>query len=227
MLIPHPEGDTVHIVYSQLRTPLSVTLEDAYLSEIPIAIRAAILRYQRWQDRQASLLGKMLLLRYLRLHDARFSQDKLQNLQYTSMGKPFLSGGPAFNISHSGELIVMATARIGSVGIDVEQIRAVKLEEFRTHVPEVDSFRQSLVEEDSYSSFFHHWTQKEAVAKACGTGLLKPIQSISVNDGKAFFAGITWYVEKISLCEEGYCCHLAMDRPLSSLTLEKVPCTAL
>lgn len=223
----HCSEAEVHISYSRLIAPLSVHLEGQYLGEMPRAIRRAILRYRRWQDRQATLLGKMLLLRSLQQHDSRTGRDKFQSLQHTPTGKPFIPGGPEFNISHSGEMIVLAMSRQGALGIDIEQIHAVNLEDFKTYVPEMAHFEHGIGSPGSFSLFFHLWTQKEAVAKACGLGLLAPLETIWVVDGKVNCNATAWYVKKIPIQTHGYCCHLAIDRQYCRITLEEVHCTAL
>jgi len=51
-------------------------------------------------------------------------------LKYRENGKPFLPGGPFFNISHSGRLALLAVSEDGDIGCDVEEIsRQVRNEE--------------------------------------------------------------------------------------------------
>ena len=97
---------------------------------MPSGIRASILRYKRWQDRQATLFGKLLLLRVLRMkfHDA--GMQKFQSLEITRYGKPFIPGGPEFSISHSGDAVVLAVTDAGAVGVDIEKIRTVNIEDY-------------------------------------------------------------------------------------------------
>ncbi|HEX6206277.1 MAG TPA: hypothetical protein VFZ29_10790 [Solirubrobacterales bacterium] len=69
-------------------------------------------------------------------------------------GKPRLAspaGGPAFNLSHSGSLALVAVGR-REVGVDVERIRAKR---------PVD--------------FYRHWGDREARVKCLGTGLTGPV----------------------------------------------------
>jgi 4'-phosphopantetheinyl transferase len=106
-----------------------------------------------------------------------------------SHGKPFLAGPddgpafPAFNVSHSGQIAVVAVTAGVPVGIDVEQIRAMPDADrlaaryFSPH--EHDQYR-ALVPEMRLSGFFRCWTRKEAFIKARGEGLSLPLGSFAV-----------------------------------------------
>lgn len=174
-------------------------------------MRSSILRYRRWQDRQATLLGKMLLWRALLQEDRQTGQEKFRSLQATRYGKPFIPGGPEFNISHSGEMVVLAVSRNGVVGIDIERIRTINLQDFFQHVPELLGCKNSNASE-ALPLFFELWTQKEALLKAAGTGLLASPDPIKIQEGQAQYAGSKWYIQRIPVREE-YLAHIATDRP--------------
>lgn len=103
---------------------------------------------------------------------------------YEDKGKPFLPGGPSFNQSHSEERIMIAVAASGRLGVDIEEIRTVRLmleiadknfapdEAARIHAAPAHG-RQEL--------FFRLWTRKEAFLKALGFGLTHPLRSFSVD----------------------------------------------
>jgi len=82
-------------------------------------------------------------------------------------GKPHIAGyGLHFNLSHSGEWVVMALRRDAEVGIDVEQTRKqIAGVSWPTicHPDEPDL--------TGTASFLKVWTLKEAVSKCCGEGL--------------------------------------------------------
>jgi 4'-phosphopantetheinyl transferase len=108
---------------------------------------------------------------------------------YGPRGKPFLKTGSdgdavRFNLSHTGELALLAVVRAREVGVDVERIRAVK-EHLRLagryFAPgEVDAIR-ALPSEVQYEAFFNCWTRKEAYIKALGTGLACPLDGFEVS----------------------------------------------
>lgn len=188
---------------------------------MPARIRASILRYKRWQDRQATLFGKMLLLRALRTQFPDAGMQKFQLLEAAHYGKPFIPGGPEFNISHSGDLVVVAVTQHGAVGIDVEKIHGVNVEDFSRYVPEVANLHENHDADQVNTLFFECWTQKEAVLKGSGKGLLEPLEQVALKEGVALFYEDTWFIKKL-LIDDAYCCHVATDLPLEHVAVEYV-----
>lgn len=104
-------------------------------------------------------------------------------------GKPFLAGAHAdsgleFNVSHSGDLVLLAYTHGRVLGVDVERKRPDR--EFaklagRFFAP--DEARKLLAAADSLDfadSFYRCWTRKEAYLKAKGTGLTTRLDSFEV-----------------------------------------------
>jgi 4'-phosphopantetheinyl transferase len=211
----------LQIFYARSASALSTTLEQKYLALMPPGIRASILRYRRWQDRQATLFGKLLLLWELRIEFPNAGTEKFQSLVWTADGKPFIPGGPEFNISHSGELVALAVAQSGAVGIDIEEIRPVDTKDFSRYLPEVADLHEK--DDPAFVShlFFDCWTQKEAVLKGCGKGLLAPLEQVILQQGTARFNETTWFMKKLHL-DLGYSCHVATDRQPGHIAVEPV-----
>lgn len=188
---------------------------------MPPGIRTSIRSYVRWQDRQATLFGKLLLLRALRttFHDTGL--QKLQSLELTPYGKPLIPGGPEFNISHSGDIVVLAVTQNGAVGIDIEKISAVNIADFSQYLPEVANLHEQHDVERVNGLFFDCWTQKEAVLKGAGKGLLAPLEQVTLKEGSAQFYETKWYIKKL-LFDEEYCCHVATDKLPGHVDIEHV-----
>ncbi|MDE3856963.1 4'-phosphopantetheinyl transferase family protein [Sinorhizobium meliloti] len=104
-------------------------------------------------------------------------------------GKPMLSPcisdsfkGHDWNVSHSGDLVVVAVAAVRSIGVDVENIHVqteLSATAALTFAPEeLDAFMRSG-SGDRRELFFAHWTLKEAYTKARGMGISIPLQSAS------------------------------------------------
>ena len=99
----------------------------------------------------------------------------------TANGKPYIAapvgGAPLnFNISHSGDVIVVALSRTADVGVDVERVRTVP--EWRAVAARVfdERSRNELFAEvacgaDEGDAFIRHWCRLEAVVKAAGEGI--------------------------------------------------------
>jgi len=69
--------------------------------------------------------------------------------------------------------------------------------------------------------FFDYWTQKEAVLKGYGEGLLAPLEHVTLKGDIGLFNETTWFIKK-PLIDEGYCCHIATDKPVEHVTVESV-----
>jgi 4'-phosphopantetheinyl transferase len=94
----------------------------------------------------------------------------------TDTGKPVLTEGIHFNVSHSGDLILLAVSEARAVGVDVERRRAVErvnaLVERWLNAVERREF-DNLCEAGSSASdaFLRVWSLKEARLKALGVGI--------------------------------------------------------
>lgn len=111
------------------------------------------------------------------------------SIAYSKSGKPFCEnqagdrGALHFNVSHAGDVAVIAVSRGLRVGIDVERMREMKsrddiLESFFS--AEERAWVHSCPEEAQMDAFFRVWTRREAASKAVGTGLLKAFTLFSV-----------------------------------------------
>ncbi len=90
-------------------------------------------------------------------------------------GKPTLAGGgPGFSFSHAGAVVGVAVLDGGSVGLDVEPVRAL---------PDLDSMARHVGAPAEPAAFFRAWTRKEALLKATGDGLASPMAAIVLDDG--------------------------------------------
>jgi 4'-phosphopantetheinyl transferase len=103
-------------------------------------------------------------------------------------GKPCLSMKESplalhFNLSHSGEIGLIACTLKAPLGVDVERIRPVDhLEQLARQVFTPDEYADwRSVPEQSLEVFFAGWTRKEAIIKAVGKGLSLPLHSFHVS----------------------------------------------
>ena len=212
---------SVQVYFARYGSLLSERLFGEYLALIPARICSSILRYRRFEDRQATLFGKLLLLRALQNNFHDNGVDKFHSLQVSQYGKPFIEGGPEFNISHSENIVVLAFAGNQPVGIDIEKIRSMDMNDFSKELPETAALYEHYDADRANQLFFDCWTKKEAVLKARGKGLLAPLQQVALNDDSALFENKIWFIKKL-LIEEGYCCHVATHMPLEQFTVDYV-----
>jgi 4'-phosphopantetheinyl transferase len=92
-------------------------------------------------------------------------------------GKPGLAQAPErlrFNLSHSGGIVLVAVSREHEVGVDVEQVKAMRsavaLAERALPAEDVAAVR-GAPDEERAQVFHRHWARHEARLKCLGIGL--------------------------------------------------------
>ena len=101
-------------------------------------------------------------------------------LGYGARGKPYLTAPPpgaeplCFNVSHSGELALLAFVRGREVGVDIERRREMRDLLSLAHTsfsPHEYEALCRLPPRDHTAAFFACWSRKEAFIKATGEGV--------------------------------------------------------
>jgi len=113
-------------------------------------------------------------------------------------GKPSLrnmngSPGQFFNLSHSGDVAVVAVAT-SELGVDVEAHRHVANAErlAKRFFSESEQRWLSRQSRDKYeAAFFSIWTCKEAYLKAIGVGIAMPLRAIEIDPERPAIAAIS------------------------------------
>ncbi len=187
----------------------------ALLNEVPEVLHAKMERYVRWQDRQASLLGKLLLGHGLKKYG--YSPTLLTELQISKYSRPSLSISLDFNISHSGEYVVCTFAP-HPIGIDVERIRPIKPYDFRSVLTEteLDILNKMQRPEDL---FFEIWSKKEAAIKAEGKGFSNSLKQINALGELIFLEDQWWHLKEVDL-DEAYKCYVAAPEEMGNVEVE-------
>lgn len=118
---------------------------------------------------------RQILAGYTGDHPARFG------FACNPQGRPWLPGGPVFNLSHAGGWAALAvTARV-PLGVDIEACREMEqavAERFFS--PAENAELAALPPAQWLDGFYRCWTRKEALVKACGMGLSMPLDSFDV-----------------------------------------------
>jgi 4'-phosphopantetheinyl transferase len=136
-------------------------------------------RFVRRHDRERFVAGRA----FLRLLLSRLvgSESAALRFAYGPNGKPALEAPAdlAFNLAHSGGLAVCAVAAGRSgLGVDVERVRPLGdlAGMARAAFAPGEAARiVSLPEPERLLAFFDAWTRKEALLKALGRGLGRPL----------------------------------------------------
>jgi len=125
------------------------------------------------------------------------SPEKIR-FTYSQYGRPQLDGTDhgglsEFNISHSGNIVVLAFARNRRVGIDIEHVRrdfnTMEIAQRFFSLAEREALRQVPMNQ-RYEAFFTCWTRKEAFIKALGEGLSHPLDQFDVSLAPGFPAAL-------------------------------------
>lgn len=141
-------------------------------------------RFVQMADSVRHLAGRALARRML---CAATGQNNTAPFARSPYGKPFCpQTNTDFSISHSADMVWVALCRTATVGIDVEQLRALPDAADLTDQlhPQERQALLALPGNELERAFLRCWTRKEAVLKACGTGLNTPLQSFCVNTGQ-------------------------------------------
>jgi 4'-phosphopantetheinyl transferase len=154
------------------------TLQLPELDEAEQARAASFVHIRdRWRYSVARAQLRLLLAEHLGMPSAAL------HFVHDHWGKPHLVTEPrcAFNLSHSGDVALVALANDGEIGVDIEVLRAMPnaLELAQLHFSPAE--RQALSAAsptDRDAVFLRCWTRKEACLKAIGRGLSLPPRAI-------------------------------------------------
>lgn len=188
-------------------------------------------------DARARFIASRVLLQE-KLGQILGSKSAKLEFQRTPRGKPFLARTAAlpdirFNLTHSGDLILLATTEGVEVGVDIEQIR---------DRPDLDALASRFfarAEADLLTSFgspgqrelfYRIWTRKEAVLKASGVGITSGLREPDVSSGledaalasglRVELAGRAYELFELSLAP-GYAAALAIETTLEAAKFRK------
>ena len=135
-------------------------------------------RYLQEKDRLLSYGAGYLLKKYLPSED----------FKETSSGKPYLEDGPCFNVSHSGEYVVLAIHPNRDIGVDIERINEKKLDTIRYVLNEEEKKIEDI------ESLFRIWSNKESLIKCLSLYLLDiktasglPLEGLKVVKDKDYY----------------------------------------
>lgn len=171
--------------------------------------REQALRYKHTFGQFACLQSYLMLSQLLAewgrayhtpLHPTLYTPHPTPTFLYNDYGAPYIEGGPHFSISHCKRGIAVAVSE-NPIGIDIEAIR--------TFSPDLMRKTMSPAEQQRITSsatpdqeFIRLWTQKEALLKLQGTGIISDLHHVL-----AHVQDVSW--TEISPLEKGYICTIA------------------
>ena len=139
-----------------------------------------------------------LLTEWSRVHQLPINQQP--TFLYNDYGAPCIEGGPYFSISHCKRGIAVAVSE-NPIGIDIEAIRTFSPDLMRKTMNEDEQLRitSSAIPEVEFIRF---WTQKEALLKLQGTGIISDLHHVLTHAHD-----VSW--TEISPLDKGYICTIA------------------
>lgn len=227
-----PSRDSVEVWTIDLKT--DTPFIEAAMASLPADERARAGRFRVAAARNRYLLAHSALRRLLA---PKLNQTPGNiSFQPGPNGKPELAGSIKqplhFNLSHSGDLALVAISSVAPVGVDVEQIRplanAVRLAG-RFFKPSESAALSQCPASERQAAFFRVWTRKEALLKATGQGIAYGLGRFEVScepgggllavDGNATKAQ-HWTLH--DWCPtEGYLAAAAIERPDAQFTIQE------
>lgn len=203
-----PHAPMINLYYTKLESNFSNELFDLYLNELSISFRKNIMKRLMIQDRLTALFGKLLLLHGLKKYG--YEKKDMDRLSYNTYGRPFIDSHIDFNISHSDAIVICAISFVSRVGIDIEKIRDIKVDDFDRIFTEseLNLLKKST---NCIKDFFRLWTIKESIIKADGSGLSTPLNTIRIYKDYAILKNKKWFLKSIYI-DNQYQTHLAIEK---------------
>lgn len=177
-------------------------LFEKYLTSLPAFMQQDICRYKMLKDRQSRLLARLMIQQYLQ---EKKYDGTLDSWQKTIDEKPFIANGPAFNITHSGDIVAVAFSD-QSIGIDIEKISDVDVQGLSTYLHHQEKIYIDRAS-DKQDAFFTIWAKKEAYLKATGKGIASGLSKMSVVEDIVSGDSEHWYLREIVL-DQAYKCYV-------------------
>ncbi len=121
------------------------------------------------------------LLRQVLAQNLNKTPESLQ-YQYNSNGKPELKNHELhFNLSHSGDLVLIGLCQEAEIGVDIEHARA---HDNYQEIAERFFTKTEVAELKTSDDFYRIWTRKEAYLKMLGHGITFGLDKFSVSAKK-------------------------------------------
>ena len=144
---------------------------------------------------------------------------------HNDQGKPYLKGSKIrFNLTHSGDLALLAVSPDAEVGVDLEARRAMDdlmgVARIVFHDEEVAALEEIAGDESRHDGFFSCWTRREAYLKGLGLGLgaAKKLEPVWRPGAGRISPRPGWVVEQ-STADAGFCAAVAVAADDVEITL--------
>lgn len=161
--------------------------------------------YVKEDDRKRCVLGKLLLLNGLM--DLGYDRHVLSKVRPGNHQRPYLDSRVDFNISHAGNYAACALSAETRLGIDLEQVQPLNLDDMKELVLSESECKRLAEARRPLEYFYDIWTLKEAALKAAGTGLMSPIDAVEISHDQVLCCGESWSYRNLGIHPD-YKCHV-------------------
>lgn len=175
------------------------------INNVPEFMQREIYSYNLDKDQKRYLFGKLVLRKLL--VEFGYPKEILQDFKTDTNNRPFLNDHIDFNISHAGDYVICAVSTNSKVGIDIEEIKNIDIDEIKDKVFNDDENKRMGKEPVSKEVFYAIWTLKEAALKANGKGFLISMKDIEIYDKDLICSNELWQYNKLEIAN-GYSCHV-------------------
>lgn len=178
-----------------------------------------ILKLQQDNDKCLSLAGKMLLLYSLK-EQGIWKEIFLPQISYSSHNRPYFTNLACdFNIAHSGDLVVCYLSKDSRVGVDIERIKLIAINDYKEVFTEHD-FDKILTSTNPIFEFYRFWTCLEAIIKADGNGFSLDTKRVIISNNECTIHDITYSLFNLVLDNEYAFC--IVSSKISEKTIRKL-----
>ena len=198
--------------------PLGSVLVEQWLSALSVQKQEAIKRLLHHRSRLNSIIALRLL--GMCAQDDGIKAFNLCDIHYPETGKPYWMHEDIFydfNISHSGDYVMVVASSSMRVGLDVEKIRELKRLSFKM----VLSPDELIIVHKTPALFFELWSKKEAVVKAANTVGIARMRDVKLKKDIAVLDEEKWYLKTINI-DNDYAINLATSALSEKLIVEEV-----
>ncbi|WP_296620323.1 4'-phosphopantetheinyl transferase superfamily protein [Marivirga sp.] len=178
-------------------------------------------RYRNKGDSDRFIIGRAMV-KHMAATILNKDFESLEIL-YTETNKPIIDQEIQFNLSHSGDYVVLAICKECDIGIDIEYCDAdFKFQPILDYCMSKGEQIRIFENKKPLDTFLKYWTRKEAILKGTGIGLLEKLNTFSCLNGDNFVPGILtgivseWMIRSFYI-DENYIVSLAHDSNLNKL----------
>ncbi|MGZ4118712.1 MAG: 4'-phosphopantetheinyl transferase family protein, partial [Bacteroidia bacterium] len=175
------------------------------LNSLPVYTKEKLSEYPQKEERLRGAVGRLILKKLL-IEDG-YQNNILEKIKSDKYGRPYLDNKIDFNIAHSGDYIVCAISKNTKLGVDIEKIRPIEIDEFNILLTKKE-LKKIQKSNSPYDIYFDLFTQKEAVSKAIGIGLEISLPDIDIKKNVASCGTEKWNLAKLEINKK-YPAHIA------------------